>query len=273
MSETTTTLQAADGTELHVRSWAHPEPHATLLLVHGGFEHIGRFEHVAAFFVERGYEVHGYDHRGHGRSGGPRVDLASFDQYAQDLERVVRAVQRTDRPLVVYAHSMGGLVATLYAASSRPQPDLYVLSAPSLDVIAPGWQRALAKRAPGVLGSLRMKAALDIDGLSRDPDVIQAYEDDPLVDLKATVRWGSLYLQAMDEANDVLAKIAVPMLVIHGTDDGVAPPSASAPLAAVPGVERKLFPGLRHEMHNEPEQGEVLAFVASWVEQRLAAAT
>ena len=269
MTTTTATIQAADGAGLQVVTWPNEEARASLLLVHGISEHMGRWEHVAAFMTSRGLEVHGYDHRGHGKSGGPRMDCDHFGRYVEDLEQVVRAVQRADRPLVIYAHSMGGLIAVLYAESARPQPDYYVFSAPALEGNAPAWMKVGAKLASRVAPGLRVKSPIKGDQLSRDPAVGEAYFSDPLVDLSGTARLGAALLGSMSDARESVGRIRVSALVIHGADDTVVPPAASAPLAAVPGVERKLFAGLRHEIHNEPERDDVLEFVADWLEQRL----
>ncbi len=269
MKTSDTTLSAIDGTDLHLRSWVPSGASAQLVLVHGVSEHAGRYEHVARFFAERGFAVHAHDHRGHGLSGGPRLDVDRFDQYLDDLTLVVGRVHRSDRPLVVYGHSMGGLIATLHAESDRLQPDLYVLSAPALDAAASALLRAAAKVLSRVAGGIRLGTGIRGDQLSRDPAVGEAYFADPLVHLEGTARFGGTLLDAMRRARDSVSAISVPTLVIHGTDDTVVPPSASAPLAAAPAVERKLFPGLRHELHNEPEQNEVLRFVAGWIENSL----
>ena len=245
-----------------------PDPRATILIVHGASEHIGRWGHVAEFFNARGYEMFGYDHRGHGGSGGDRIHVEHFDDYVEDLAEVV-AHLRSDRPLVMYAHSMGGLVATSYAESAHSQPDLLVLSAPALDAAAPGALKVAAKLISKVAPGLRLKAPTQGDQLSRDPKVGEAFAADPLVYLHGTTRWGAEFLSAMDRCRADIGSIRVPTLVIHGGDDTLIPTAASAPLAAADSVERRVFPGLRHEMHNEPEANEVLDFVAGWMEGRL----
>ncbi len=257
-----------DGLSLLTRRWELPDAKADVLIVHGVSEHLGRWTHVADFFVDRGYAAHAYDHRGHGASGGDRLHVNEFDEYVGDLRMIVDRV-RTDRPLVIYGHSMGGLIATAYAESAHPQPDLYVLSAPALAANIPTPLRVVAKLAGRVLPGIRIKAPTKGSQLSRDPAVGEAYFADPLVDLRATARFGSELLAAMDEATASVQKVRVPALVIHGGDDTLVPPAASAPLAAVDGVERRVFPGLRHEMHNEPEALEVLDFVAGWLDGRL----
>ena len=125
--------------------------------------------------------------------------------------------------------------------------------------------RVFGKLAP----RLRMKSSVKGEQLSRDDTVGEAYFADPLVHLSPTARFGWALLDAMTTARRDVSGITTPTLAIHGADDSLVPPSASASLAGVPGVERKLFPGLRHELHNEPEQREVLEFVARWIEDRL----
>jgi alpha-beta hydrolase superfamily lysophospholipase len=262
-------IPVRDGVELYVGSWPNDRARATLVIVHGISEHLGRWTHVADFFGGRGYEVVAYDLRGHGKSGGPLLDVATFEQYLDDLEVVIQRARKPRLPLVVYGHSMGGLIATLYAESTRPQPDVYVLSAPALDADVPGVLRVLAKVLPHVAPKLRVPSNIRGGHLSRDPDVAAAYFSDPLVYVKPTTRLGGALLVAGARARKDVGSISKPALVIHGADDELVPPRASAPLAASPFVERRLFPGLRHEMHNEPEQEEVLGFVSSWLDAHI----
>lgn len=259
----------ADGTPLIARHQTSAGgARADLIIVHGVSEHAGRWEHVADFFAERGYDVHSFDLRGHGTSGGSKLDTSPFSLFVEDLSEVVAAV-RTDRPLVIYAHSMGGLIATLYGESDHPQPDVFVLSAPALaadtPVVLEKMASVMSKLAPG----LRMSTGLKGEQLSRNPAVGEEYFADPLVYLKGSARFGSALFGAMTTAREGLGDLDGPVLVIHGGDDSIVPPSASAPLAGIDGVERRVFPGLRHEMHNEVEADEVLTFVARWLDDTL----
>lgn len=263
------TLMTPDGISLLIRHWEVAEPRAVMLIVHGVSEHVGRWEHVADYFTARGYDVFAYDHRGHGGSGGDRIHVDRFTDYVDDLGLMIERVSRPDLPLVVYGHSMGGLIAAAYAESDRPQPDLFVLSAPALASDTPKPMRILAKVAGRALPGLRPPTQWNGEQLSRDPAVGEAYMADPLVDLRATARWGAEILETMDAVTAGVESIRVPALVIHGGDDTLIPPAASAPLAAVSTVERRVFPGLRHEMHNEPEAKEVLDFVAGWLDGQL----
>jgi alpha-beta hydrolase superfamily lysophospholipase len=224
---------------------------------------------VGEFFAGKGFELFAFDLRGHGASGGVRVDVETFDDYLGDLE-VVFSEMPDDLPTVIYGHSMGGLIATSYAVSTRPQPSLYVLSAPALDADIPAALKATAKVLARLRPGMRLPNSIKAEQLSRDPSVGEKYFADPLVMTKGTARFGAALMAQMATISGDLGRVSVPTLVFHGAEDELVPPHASAPLAAVAGVERKLFPGLRHETHNEPEQAEVLGFVTNWLDAQLA---
>jgi alpha-beta hydrolase superfamily lysophospholipase len=268
IDSTTSTLTARDGLELFTRHWPAAEPRATVILVHGIAEHSGRWEHVGSRLAHRGFDTHAYDWRGYGRSGGPRGHADRFELMVDDLEDVMTAV-RAERPLFVYAHSGGGLIATAYATSGRPQPRGFVLSAPALKATVPAPLRLAAKVLTRFAPTLRMKSPIKGEQLSRDPSVGEEYFADPLLQLATTARLGAEMLVAMDATRDKLDRIRVPVLVIHGAEDRLVPPEASAPLGAVPSVRRTLYPGVRHELHNEPEQEQVMDDVVVWMEGQL----
>ncbi len=267
MTSTTSQLIAGDGLGLLVRHWECPEPRANVVLVHGLGEHSGRYEHVGARLVGHGFSVTAFDLRGHGASGGDRVDVDYFDRFLDDLEMVLETV---NEPRIVYGHSMGGLIAMSYGMSTRPQPLLYVLSAPALSADVPAFLRVGAKVLTRIRPGLRMANSIKGEQLSRDPSVGEKYFADPLVETKATARFGSAFLGQMERLEGDYDRLSRPALVIHGSEDSLVPPQASAPLAALPSVDRKLFAGLRHETHNEPEWDDVVDYVAGWLSERLA---
>jgi acylglycerol lipase len=272
MRESTGNLSTKDGIEIFTRAWT-PDgvPERGMLIVHGIAEHCGRWDHVGVFFSERGYAVTSFDLRGHGQSGGVRGHVEHFSDFLDDIEGIVKSgLVRTDLPWVLYGHSLGGFISTCYLAEDRPHPDAAVLSAPALAAEIPFATRVAAQVAGRVLPRLALPNPIDLDHLSRDPSVGEAYDADPLVYQKATTRLALESFAAQDRIQHEIEAITTPTLVIHGSEDTLVPPAASAPLAKVESVDRKVYPGLRHELHNEPEQNQVLSEVAAWLDATLA---
>jgi alpha-beta hydrolase superfamily lysophospholipase len=268
MPSTTATVPARDGTPLLTRHWAPTgEPWAAMVVVHGVGEHSGRYERTADRFAAAGIDVGGFDLRGHGGSGGRRGDVERWTDLHDDVEDAlgrVRALAR-GRPVVLLGHSMGGLICLDHVLSGRPRPDRLVLSAPGLGDDLPAWQHAIAPVAGRILPALVVRNAWDGSFLSRDPAVGAAVEADPLSLTGVTFRLGAHGFAAQRRVNASLARLDVPTFVVHGEADPLVPPRFSEPLAALPGVTRRTYPGLRHESFNEPEGPAVVDDVIAWL--------
>lgn len=264
---------APDGTELGTRHWPVPDgrrPWATLLLLHGLAEHSGRYEHVGSRLAEAGIDAYAYDQRGFGTSGGRRAWVDRWSQFHDDLAERLAAARSAAAggPVVLYGHSLGGLVALGYALSDRPKPDTLVLSAPALDAEIPAWKRALAGFLGVLAPTLAVRNALNVAVLSRDPQVGIRYLADPLNHHFTTTRLGAEFLREQARCRSARGQLRVPTLVIHGEADRLVPTNASAPLGDVPSVTRRTYPTLRHEMHNEPEWATVIDDVIGWLRER-----
>ena len=269
MTRPTSTVSTRDGIHLLVRQWL-PEgrPWLHVLLVHGLGEHSGRYEAVAAQMTAAGMAVHAYDHRGNGGSEGARGDVGAWSQLHDDLEDRLAEVRRqaAGLPVALYAHSMGGLIAAGYCLSGRPRPSVVVLSAPGFDSTLAAWKKALAPWLARVWPGLRLPNDVDPATLSRDPEVGKAVARDPQCGTTSTVRFGAAGFAEQQRVRPLLSQgLGVPTLVMHGEDDGLVPVEASAPLQGAPGVERRTFPGLRHELHQEPEGQAVVAAAIDWL--------
>ncbi|MFG6468948.1 alpha/beta hydrolase [Roseateles sp. BYS87W] len=273
----TTTTTADDGRLLHLRHWPLPgERRGQVLLVHGLGEHSGRYQAVAAALNAAGWQVHGWDHRGHGASDGPRGDIPEPHALLRDTARVIDAVREPGR-FVLLGHSLGGLVAARFAAEalqdrpaawSRPL-DALVLSSPALDPGLNAGQKlalALASRlAPGLAVSNGLKP----DWICRDPAVVQAYVNDPLVHDRITARLTRFIVDAGAEVQAVAARWQLPTLLMWaGADRCVAPAGSQAladAAAATGQLTARAWPGLAHEIFNEPERAQVLAALTAWL--------
>ena len=245
------TVIKRDGTEQNRRTWEIPNPTARVLLLHGIAEHSGRYEHVGVTLNNAGFSVLSYDHHGHGRSGGVRGHVPSFETFLDDVEDYLEELRDTGDPVVLMAHSMGGLIATAYCVSGRPLPDVLLLSGPALGAEVPRWQEVGAPIIGKVAPKLFIKNEFDGTRLSNNPAVGAAYETDPLRIKGATAGLGLELFKAMDDTNAKLSRLSVPTMVVHGGADRIVPTHYSEPLGEIPGVTRIVLPGLEHEVLNE----------------------
>jgi acylglycerol lipase len=273
----------ADGTELLTRHWPSDEaeaggawagaPWASVVLVHGLGEHSGRYEHVGDQLAAAGLDVYAYDHRGLGGSAGRRGDVERWSQFHDDLAERLAAVRATagTRPVVLYGHSMGGLIVAGYCLSEHPKPDLVVLSSPGLGDTLAAWKHTLAAVASRILPTLSIPNGIDGTTISRDPSVAAKTIDDPLCVKTSTTRMGAAAFAEQDRVRAQAEQgLGVPTLVLHGLDDGLVPAQASEVFEGAPGVERRTYKGLRHELHNEPEGPEVIDDIIGWLRGQVA---
>jgi alpha-beta hydrolase superfamily lysophospholipase len=272
------TARTRDGLELRTLRWpAIGTTRAHLLLIHGIAEHAERHAHVASRFASAGVETHAYDLRGFGASAGPRAYVDRWSQYHDDVEDQLAAIRAVagGLPIVLYGHSMGGLIALGYVLADppRPKPDLLVLSAPAVAARVAHWKRALAEVLGHAAPHLEIPNALPPGGLSHDPAIEGAYRSDPLNVHRTTARLGMELFHEQARVQARLAQIGglpVATYVLHGTDDPIVPVSASALLERRGNVTRRVYAGLRHEMHNEPESAAVIGDTIAWIERSLA---
>src|SRR6185369_6223442 len=237
-------VAARDGTSLLVRHWpvAAGVPWASLLLVHGLAEHSGRYEHVGSQLAAAGIDTFAFDLRGFGASGGARASVDRWSQLHDDLEERLVAVRSIapDRPLVLYGHSLGGLIALGYVLDGRARPDLLVLSAPAISADVPAWQRllvgSLRRIAPGMLLANRLEGEV----LSRDPGVATDYFADPLNQHKSTVRFAHAAFAEQRRVAAALDRLSIQTFVVHGGSDVLVPTETSRVLAGLPGCVRRV---------------------------------
>jgi len=262
-----------DGLGLFRRAWLPAEPRHTLAVVHGYAEHSGRYEGFGSWFAERGFAVHAYDHRGHGRSRGRRCHVGAFQEYLDDLDRFVEIVreEHSEIPITLVGHSMGGLVTVAYLVDRRPPIHSAVTSGAGL-ALGQGisWLRVRAARIlRHLLPRFSLRSGLDPDGLSRDPEVIKSYLEDPLVSRSMTTSLTAELLGAVPGTAARAVDVAVPLFMLHGEEDPLCPAEGSRAFfdgVAIAGSDLRIYPKLRHEIFNEPERERVYLDILDWLE-------
>jgi alpha-beta hydrolase superfamily lysophospholipase len=270
------TARTRDGLDLRTLRWpAIGAPRAHLLLVHGIAEHAGRHADVASRFAHAGIDTHGYDLRGFGASDGRRAYVDRWSQYHDDLEDRLIAVRAEagGLPVVLYGHSMGGLIALGYVLADQPRasPDLLVLSAPAIASATARWKRTLAEVLGRAAPRFEVANAIPRGALSHDPQVEVAYRSDPLNAHGTTARLGMELFHEQARVKGRLAQMkALPTrtYVLHGTDDWIVPVWSTDSLEGRGNVTRRVYPGLRHEMHNEPAAATVIGDTIAWISDR-----
>ena len=252
-----------------------PDVRGVVVVAHGLGEHSGRYGNVADALVPRGYAVYTLDHRGHGRSAGRRAYVERLSMVVDDFEafRAESCAGHPGVPSFVLGHSFGGLVALAHAIDHPNSSDGLVLSGPASAAGARTSFLTVTKfRILGMITPTKPVLSVDPTLISRDPQVVQAYRDDPLVchgpvPARTVAEMRSRARRIPGQAS----QLRLPMLVMHGADDALVPADASRLLAARAGsadLRLEIYAGVHHELFNEPEHAAVLATVGEWLEAR-----
>jgi lysophospholipase len=271
-------MTTADQLDLVWQAWIPPQPHGVILIVHGLAEHSGRYQETAEYFSASGWAVYACDLRGHGLSPDSpksgRVHVNRFSDYFNDVDALLGLAKNNhdDLPLFILGHSMGGLISIAYALSHPGRLDGAIISSPALGTHPEFKPPLLLKLLVSILSRLAPRllvdSALDVSAISRDPNVVQDYIDDPLVSRKVSARWYSEIMKAMKRVHDQAASLQVPMLLMQSGADRLVDPGAPRQWAdAAPDslVELVTWEGLYHEMLNEPEKDRVRTRILDWL--------
>jgi len=262
---------------IYYQNWLPDESaRAVLLIAHGLNEHCGRYQHLAEYFVYKGYAIYGFDYPGHGRSEETRSYIKDFSEFTETLLIYIETIKelQPNLPIFILGHSMGGLVGAHLLIDHPDQVVGAILSGSLIlvpDNISP-ITITIGKMISTILPKLGL-AAIDSSGLSRDPNIIEAYRADPLVFTgKVTTNLSIKMNQAMDRVVTDGGKINLPLLLLHGKADYLVDPMSTQFLYDLVSSENKktiYFEGLYHEIYNELEHDQVFEDVSSWLNKQL----
>ncbi len=273
----TDTWKSPDGVDFFAQGW-EPEvgnPKAVVCLVHGIGEHSARYAHVAEAFGKVRYVLFGFDHRGHGRSGGPRGHMPSIEAIILDIDLLIENANKRypGLPVILYGHSLGGILVLYYGLTRKPDIKGIIATSSGLKTVIEN--QPLKIYAARIFGSIIPKVAissgLDVNAISRNIQVVHDYKEDILVHDKVTLGCGKIILSASRRVLKHAGEMSLPLLLMHGKADAIAFPSGTMEVAAsLPGkCTLVLYEGAFHELHNEPEQDEVFKTMIDWMDSRL----
>ena len=279
VSEVTGFFPGPGGAKIFYRHIPAESERARLVICHGLGEHSGRYEPVVNRLSPLGFSIWALDHPGHGRSEGPRGHVDCFSHYLDGTAAMLEIARENlppDRPVFLLGHSLGGLIA-LRTAILRPDLiDGVAASSPGLGMIieVPAAKKVLGRVMSKIWPRLSMSNELDATKISRDPAVVQAYQNDPLVHDRVTARWFTEFMGGMDNAQELAPVMKVPTLMQVAGADALVNPDASRRFFDRLGAADKtlhFYEGYYHEIFNEPEKYSRLALddLAAWLEAHL----
>jgi acylglycerol lipase len=266
-------FDGAGGVLIYWQAWLPDnEPRACIALAHGASEHSGRYEWTATQLTDAGYAVYALDHRGHGKSGGPRAFIDRMENAVADVGTLI-AMAAADHPgaerPMLFGHSMGGGVALAFATRRQDEIDALILSAPVAVVETASPVERIAGHVLSVIAPKLGVFAIDSTTVSRDPEVVAAYDADPLnYHGKLPARTVHELTTEIGRFPESLKTLTLPLLVMVGTGDRLVPPAGSELVYETASSEDKTikrYAGLYHELVHEPERDQVLADLTGWL--------
>ena len=265
---TTGTQTNANGLRLFYRRWEPlGSPSGMIVIIHGQGEHSGRYVHVGKFFAEAGLTVVAPDLRGHGKSQGRPGVISHYSDLAGDAISFVR--DRSIQRCFLFGHSLGGQLVLWIARQKLVEVNGVVASAPWLRLAEPppAWLVSFAGIVNRLVPSCRFPTGISDQKISRDKAHLDSLEDLDLVHRFITAR---MYFEAEKAAGSLLASTAIemPVLLAHGDEDEVTSLQATREFfqqLQAPSKTLRIYPGFRHELHNEPERAQVLNDYLEWI--------
>jgi len=266
-------------TVLPGRVWCAQRPRALVAIVHGIGEHSGRYAALASDLVRARFTCVSLDLPGHGETAGPRGDIPSWDKLRDQIVPAMFTATRglpeqpSELPAVLFGHSMGGVIALDYALAHPRALSALVLSAPALrTAMPPWWKLALANAARLTTPSAGFPNGLDPAHLSRDPEVVRAYREDPLVHDRISPRTYFAFMEAAQRCRQHIRTLQVPTLMFQGMADQMVDPKGALEAAGAAPHDMLRFVTWRdaaHETLNDLGRENVVRDLAAWLDAAL----
>jgi alpha-beta hydrolase superfamily lysophospholipase len=261
---------------LFYKSWAVEKPKAVVQIVHGFCEHSGRYTNLIDHLVKENFAVFIHDNKGHGKSEGTRNHITTLSTFAEDAHILTEKIFKkySNIPLFLIGHSMGSLVAQRYAIKFQKELKGLILSGsgtspPDFPKILEIFAKIMVKIAPKLKGD----AGINPENISSDPESVEDYKTDPLIDHKnGTVGMGIAMMNHYKEIKEEIGKIQIPVLMQKGSDDVMM--IGEKELFEDLKTEDKefiVYKNAKHEVYTEIKEIREKAFndVTKWITARL----
>lgn len=136
-----------DGYQVVGQVWLPADARATLILMHGFYDHMGLYRHVIEWALGQGFAVLSCDLPGHGLSSGARASIGDFAEYQTVLQRLLAEAEALalPQPWHLCGQSTGGAIVVdhlLHRGSDSPAQGQVVLLSPLVRPRAWGWSKA-----------------------------------------------------------------------------------------------------------------------------------
>lgn len=265
----------SDQAKMFAQKWIPEKPvKASIILIHGFGEHSSRYAHMAEFYCDHQIQVFAFDLRGHGRSAGPRGYVPTQTTFWDDIDEFKKTIKAAldDKPVFLYGHSMGGMIVLSYVLKRGSTFNGIITTSPLIDTATPmsDSTKKLAKFMDKILPRLAIDSGLDRNFLSRDKNVVDAYNADPLVFGKASTRLGVFMADTGAYIREHAAEFKEPLLMMIGSEERIVNKAeVDAFMKSVPNGTYKIWDGFYHEVHNEPEKDQVFKFTLDWVKDHM----
>jgi alpha-beta hydrolase superfamily lysophospholipase len=270
-------FKGVGGLNIFLRSW-RPEqnPRGVLVIVHGFNSHSGQYEWVGAQAANSGLAVYALDHRGRGRSDGERYYVEKIEDYVDDVATLVRTAKSRNPalPVFVLGHSAGGVISCVYVLDHQAEIDGFICESFAYELPVPAILLSFIKGLSYITPHTHVFALKNKD-FSRDPQVVESMNDDPLIlNESQPAQTGAVLLNASARLTEEFSRITIPVLILHGTEDHATKPSGSQHFydaASSSDKTLKLYEGHYHDLLNDVDKELVMTDIENWIDTHIAA--
>ncbi|MBQ7579068.1 MAG: lysophospholipase [Clostridia bacterium] len=294
-----TEFKSFDGTILFARIWDNcPSPKGVVQLIHGMKEHAGRYDELATFLNNYGFIVYADDHRAHGKTASSIETVGKYalksniyqDSVKDEIE-ISKMLHEKYKglPLFVFGHSYGSLIAQKYIQDYSDYSGAIICGTSYMNTLENNLAKIIARLTMAFKGDnapAKLIEKLSFSSYSKglpegemwithNKKVCKAYREDPFCNTAFSAKF---YYDMMKGTTPLYSKKRLatiskqkPILLIAGAEDKF---SKNAKLvrklykaykkAGIINTKLKIYPGMRHEIHNEINNAEVLTDIKNF---------